>query len=206
MAKDASERVSFGLGSRALGSDVMIVEAQAARVVWANVPLLNWRVGSPRVLASWKLPYSTRRRMTGPSARRASHPINAMLNAAFSVTAGRLAAQLVAQGAHPALGFLHADKPGRWSLAYDAIEPLRPTIERSVFDFVRKHQFGANDFILMKERIDPPDGQPISFRHRRDGCLQPHSRRSCQLADCPYPRYGCVPDAAQRGGGPALSE
>ena len=73
-----------------------------------------------------------------------------MLNAAFSITAGRLAAQLVAQGAHPALGFLHADKPGRWSLAYDAIEPLRPTIERSVFDFVRKHQFGANDFILMK--------------------------------------------------------
>jgi CRISP-associated protein Cas1 len=128
--------------------DVMIVEAQAARVVWSNVPTLNWRVGSPRVLASWKLPYSTRRRMAGPSARRASHPIDAMLNAAFSITAGRLAAQLVAQGAHPALGFLHADKPGRWSLAYDAIEPLRPTIERSVFDFVRKHQFGANDFIL----------------------------------------------------------
>ena len=78
-------------------------------------------------------------------------PINALLNAAFSVTAGRLAAQLVAQGAHPALGFLHADKPGRWSLAYDAIEPLRPTIERSVFDFVRRHQFSANDFILMKD-------------------------------------------------------
>jgi CRISP-associated protein Cas1 len=129
----------------------MIVEAQAARVVWSNVPTVNWRVGSSRVLASWKLPYSTRRRMAGPSARRASHPINAMLNAAFSTTAGRLAAQLVAQGAHPALGFLHADKPGRWSLAYDAIEPLRPTIERSVFDFVRKHQFGANDFILMKD-------------------------------------------------------
>jgi CRISP-associated protein Cas1 len=128
---------------------VMIVEAQAARIVWPDVPKLNWRVGSSRVLASWKLPYSTRRRMAGPSARRASHPINAMLNAVFSITAGRLAAQLVAQGAHPALGFLHADKPGRWSLAYDAIEPLRPTIERSVFDFVRKHQFGANDFILM---------------------------------------------------------
>jgi CRISP-associated protein Cas1 len=129
---------------------VMIVEAQAARVVWTNVPTLNGRVGSSRVLASWKLPYSTRRRMVGPSARRASHPINVILNAAFSVTAGRLTAQLVAQGAHPALGFLHADKPGRWSLAYDAIEPLRPTIERSVFDFIRKHQFAANDFILTK--------------------------------------------------------
>jgi hypothetical protein len=34
--------------------DVMIVEAQAARVVWSNVPVLTWRVGSLRVLASWK--------------------------------------------------------------------------------------------------------------------------------------------------------
>jgi CRISPR-associated protein Cas1 len=131
--------------------EVMIAEAQAARVVWPNVPLLNWRVGSPRVLASWKLPYSTRRRMAGVNARRASHPINALLNATFSVTAGQLATQLVAQGAHPALGFLHADKPGRWSLAYDAIEPLRPTIERNVFIFVRRHQFSANDFILLKD-------------------------------------------------------
>jgi CRISP-associated protein Cas1 len=150
IAKDRSKGFAQDLECAHSVRDLMIVEAQAARVVWPNVPTLNWRVGSPRVLASWKLPYSTRRRMAGPSARRASHPINAMLNAAFSVTAGRLAAQLVAQGAHPALGFLHADKPGRWSLAYDAIEPLRPMIERRVFDFVRKHQFGANDFILTK--------------------------------------------------------
>jgi CRISPR-associated protein Cas1 len=150
MAKEQANRFVRNLARACSVREVMIVEAQAARDVWPNVPILNWRVGSPRVLASWKLPYSTRRRMGGPSARSASHPINAMLNAAFSVTAGRLAAQLVAQGAHPALGFLHADKPGRWSLAYDAMEPLRPTIERSVFDFVRKHQFGANDFIMMK--------------------------------------------------------
>jgi CRISP-associated protein Cas1 len=150
MGKEGAGAFFQDLSGASSVRDVMIVEAQAARVVWPNIPILNWRVGSPRVLASWKLPYSTRRRMAGLSARRASHPINAMLNAAFSITAGRLAAQLVAQGAHPALGFLHADKPGRWSLAYDAIEPLRPTIERSVFDFVRKHQFGANDFILMK--------------------------------------------------------
>jgi CRISP-associated protein Cas1 len=150
MAKERASSFVQDLAGASSVREVMIVEAQAARVVWPNVPMLNWRVGSSRVVASWKLPYSTRRRMTGTSARRASHPLNALLNAAFSATAGRLAAQLVAEGAHPALGFLHADKPGRWSLAYDAIEPLRPTIERSVFDFVRKHQFAANDFILMK--------------------------------------------------------
>jgi CRISPR/Cas system-associated endonuclease Cas1 len=49
--------------------------------------------------------------------RYATHPVNAMLNAVFSVTAGRLVAVLQAAGTHPAIGFLHADKAGRWSLA-----------------------------------------------------------------------------------------
>jgi CRISPR associated protein Cas1 len=46
---------------------------------------------------------------------------------------------------------LHADKPGRFSLAYDAIEPLRPAIEASVFSFIRSNRFGANDFIRVRD-------------------------------------------------------
>jgi CRISP-associated protein Cas1 len=74
-------------------------------------------------------------------------PVNALLNVAFSVAAGRITAQLAACGFTPAIGFLHSDKPGRWSLAYDTIEPLRPLIEQRVFAFIRKHQFSSNDFI-----------------------------------------------------------
>ena len=83
--------------------------------------------------------------------RYATHPVNAMLNAVFSVTAGRLVAALHAAGAHPAIGFLHADKPGRWSLAWDAIEPLRPSIEADVFAFIRRHQFSGGDFIRVHD-------------------------------------------------------
>jgi CRISPR associated protein Cas1 len=85
------------------------------------------------------------------SKRHATHPLNALLSACFSVSAGRLAVALAAHGAHPAIGYLHADNRGRFSLAYDAIEPLRPSIEKAVFDFVRKHQFSANDFIRVKD-------------------------------------------------------
>jgi CRISP-associated protein Cas1 len=132
--------------------DVMVQEAQAARVVWPQVPPLRWRVGSPRIPASWKLPYSARKPLRQThgnvsSPRHAATPINALLNVAFSVTAGRLAAYLAALGASPAIGFLHSDKPGRWSRAYDVIEPLRPLIERSVFGFIGRYQFGSNDFI-----------------------------------------------------------
>lgn len=77
--------------------------------------------------------------------------MNAMLNAVFSVTAGRLAAALQAAGAHPAIGFLHADKPGRWSLAWDTIELLRPSIEASLFAFVRRYQFSGGDFICVRD-------------------------------------------------------
>lgn len=139
--------------------EIMTIEANAARGAWHDnsIPLMVWREGSPRVPKLWKLPYSSRKRLksfnqrSGGNARRAVHPVNALLNVAFSVTAGRLAAHLSACGAHPAIGFLHSDKPGRWSLAYDAIEPLRPLIESRVFDFIRNYQFGSNDFVLARD-------------------------------------------------------
>jgi len=67
-----------------------------------------------------------RTRLDAKGNRGARHPFNAMLNAAFSVTAGRLAAYIMGAGLSPAIGFLHSDKVERWSLAWDAIEPLRP--------------------------------------------------------------------------------
>jgi CRISPR-associated protein Cas1 len=79
--------------------------------------------------------------------RHAVHPTNALLNVAFAVAAGSLTAQIVACGLAPAIGFLHSDKPGRHSLIYDAIEPVRPLIEHNVVSFIRKRQFGANDFV-----------------------------------------------------------
>jgi CRISP-associated protein Cas1 len=131
--------------------EVMVQEAQAARMVWRKPamepPAIVWRSGSPRIPTMWKLPYSTRKRASAPSPRKAVHPVNSLLNLAFSITAGRLAAYLAARGFAPSIGFLHSDKPGRWSLAYDVIEPLRPLIERSVFGFIGRYQFGSNDFI-----------------------------------------------------------
>jgi len=112
--------------SAATVQEAMMIEAQAARVSWAgSAPKLQWRAGSPRVPPAWKEPMLARQRADLRAKRYATHPVNAMLNAVFSVTAGRLVAALQAAGAYPAIGFLHADKPGRWSLAWDAIEPLR---------------------------------------------------------------------------------
>lgn len=133
--------------------EVVIVEAQAARLAWPDLPTFRWRVGSPRIPLQWKVPPGTRSRThrEARTKRHATHPLNALLNVVFSVTIGRLVSALAARGAHPAIGFLHADARGRYSLAFDAIEPLRPQIEKTVFAFVRVYQFSAADFIRIKD-------------------------------------------------------
>jgi uncharacterized protein YaiI (UPF0178 family) len=109
------------------------LEAQASRVAWPRAPALLWHAG--QIPADWRSPWQMRVRLDAKGKRGARHPINAMLNAAFAVTAGRLVAYLAGVGLSPAIGFLHADKPGRWSLAWDAIEILRPQIEARLTSF-----------------------------------------------------------------------
>lgn len=43
---------------------------------------------------------------------------------------------------------MHADKPGRYSLAYDALELLRPIIDEKVFTLVGKTRFRMGDFLV----------------------------------------------------------
>jgi CRISPR/Cas system-associated endonuclease Cas1 len=69
-----------------------------------------------------------------------------MLNYAYIVEAGRLAKALAARGLCLSVGFLHSDKKGRNSLVWDAIEPLRPSIDAKVFAFVDAHEFARRDF------------------------------------------------------------
>src|SRR6478736_4027607 len=78
--------------------------------------------------------------------KNASHPINAMLNYAYVVEAGRLAKALAARGLALPIGFLHSDKKGRNSLVWDAIEPLRPAIDARVFAYIRQREFARSDF------------------------------------------------------------
>ena len=138
--------------------EVLTIEAHAAAVYWRefrHMGLREQKVGNlPR---SWKrYPLRNRGRpafhagvgepASKTSPQHASHPINAMLNYAYVIEAGRLARALSARGLHLAIGFLHKPKRGRNSLVWDAIEPLRPAIDARVFEFVAHHEFSRSDF------------------------------------------------------------
>jgi CRISPR-associated endonuclease Cas1 len=138
------ENYMSALGRAATLDQIRIIEAQAARRAWPDPPLMKWERGPipPDLAAPWLM----RARLDAKGKREARHPVNAMMNAAFAVTAGRLAAYLAASGFAPAIGYLHADKRGRWSLTWDCIEPLRPVIERRLFTMIEHERFAVSDF------------------------------------------------------------
>jgi CRISPR-associated endonuclease Cas1 len=128
-------------------AEIMMIESHAAAAYWRafrDAGLRERKGGNlPR---SW-LRFANRKKgaqFLGP--KHASHPINAMLNYCYVVEAGRLAKALAAQGLALPIGYLHSDKKGRNSLVWDAIEPLRPSIDAKVFAFVEAHEFARCDF------------------------------------------------------------
>lgn len=85
--------------------------------------------------------------------RHATHPVNAMLNYAYGVLESHVRIAAVAAGLDPTIGYLHACRPGRVALVYDLMEPLRPQVDRRVFDFVQERTFDPRDFILTERGV-----------------------------------------------------
>lgn len=73
--------------------------------------------------------------------------VNAMLSFFYSVLSRDCAAALEGVGLDPYVGFLHADRPGRQSLALDAMEEFRPLlVDRFVVTAVNNRIVGEKSF------------------------------------------------------------
>jgi CRISPR-associated endonuclease Cas1 len=123
---------------------ILLIEAKHAEFYWA----LRWRdVASIGIWPKEWRHFNTRRtRILASGSRHADHPVNALLNWAYAVAAGRIAAELASHGACLSIGFLHSDLLDRHSLVFDALELLRPLIDERVMGFVAKTKFRAGDF------------------------------------------------------------
>ena len=73
--------------------------------------------------------------------------VNALLSFAYSLLANDCAGALRSVGLDPYVGFLHADRPGRASLALDLMEELRPAFaDRFVLSLINNRILSADDF------------------------------------------------------------
>ncbi len=86
-------------------------------------------------------------RFTGRSRRPPKDRTNAMLSLFYSTLARDCSSALLGVGLDPAIGFMHADRPGRDSLALDFMEELRPVfVDRFVLTAINNRLVSPSDF------------------------------------------------------------
>lgn len=84
---------------------------------------------------------------SGRVRRPPTDPINAMLSLFYTVLAFDCASALEGVGLDPYIGFMHADRPGRRSLALDLMEELRPVfVDRFILSSVNNRVIVADHF------------------------------------------------------------
>jgi CRISPR-associated protein Cas1 len=136
------------IGATRTVAELLIVEAKAAADYWRAFAGSGLREAKGGNLPRTWLRFANRQKGAGfLGSKNASHPINAMLNYAYVVEAGRLAKALAARGLALQIAYLHSDKTGRNSLVWDAIEPLRPMIDARVFRYIESREFKRRDFV-----------------------------------------------------------
>lgn len=84
---------------------------------------------------------------SGRSRRPPLDAINALLSFIYVLLTSDVRGALESVGLDPAVGYLHADRPGRASLALDLMEEFRPFFaDRLALSLINRRQLGANDF------------------------------------------------------------
>jgi CRISPR/Cas system-associated endonuclease Cas1 len=58
--------------------------------------------------------------------RNAAHPVNAILNYAYTVLEGELRIKVIADGYDPTIGIMHEGRDGSSKFVFDLMEPERP--------------------------------------------------------------------------------
>lgn len=87
-------------------------------------------------------------RFTVRSRRPPRDPVNACLSFLYSMMSRELASACESVGLDPQMGFLHACRPGRQSLALDLVEEFRASyVDRFVLTLFNRRQLTSEDFV-----------------------------------------------------------
>ena len=137
------------------------MEANAAAAyfrAWKGIPI-KWRGTSKRPIPeNWKEIGQRTSIFLRAGNRNASHPVNAMLNYAYTVLQSELQIQAVAEGYDPTIGIMHESGNGAPAFVFDLMEPHRSTVDRKILEFVKGHIFDPADFGIRSDgvcRVNP---------------------------------------------------
>ena len=119
--------------------------------------------------------------------------INALLSFAYTVLAGDCANALSSVGLDPYVGFMHADRPGRKSLAIDLMEELRPVLaDRLILTLINTKVLQAVHFEAQKDGavLLNEDGRKVFFsawqNHKKETITHPYLKEKMEWGLVPY--------------------
>jgi hypothetical protein len=70
-------------------------------------------------------------------AHKGAHPVNAILNYAYTVLESDIRIKAISEGYDPTIGIMHEGWDGSSKFVFDLMEPKRPQVDRAVLDFVK---------------------------------------------------------------------
>jgi CRISPR-associated endonuclease Cas1 len=120
---------------------------------WQGIPI-KWRGTSHRPIPdNWHFIEQRSSPFHLAGNRNAAHPVNAMLNYAYTVLESELRIKVIADGYDPTVGIMHEGRDGSSKFVFDLMEPERPKIDRVVLDFVKATVFDPSDFTIRSDGI-----------------------------------------------------
>ena len=129
----------------------------------------------------------------GRNRRPPKDAVNAMLSLAYTLIANDCAAALETVGLDPYVGFLHALRPGRTSLALDMMEEFRAYLgDRFVLSLINKRQISPKDFLYQGDSgvILTDSGRKTfitSWQNRkRETIIHPYLNEKVEIGLLPY--------------------
>ena len=124
------------------------IESRAAALywnAWREVSILFPRKDENRVPSHWLIFGARHSPLTG-GPRLSVNPANSLLNYINAVAESECRLAACVCGLDPGLGVLHTDTANRDSLALDLIEPIRPSIELWLLDWLMREPLKRSDF------------------------------------------------------------
>ena len=85
--------------------------------------------------------------------RNASHPVNAILNYAYTVLQSEIQINAITEGYDPTIGIVHEARDGSSAFIFDLMEPERPVTDRKVLEFIKGNIFDPTDFVIRTDGV-----------------------------------------------------
>ncbi|UTO05699.1 type I-C CRISPR-associated endonuclease Cas1c [Moraxella sp. FZLJ2107] len=129
----------------------------------------------------------------GRNRRPPKDEINALLSLLYSIVGKEIGGALQGVGLDPQVGFLHADRPGRDSLAQDILEEFRAWwVDRLVLTLVNRGQLKLDDFTTEAGGAVnlKPDARKLVFQalqaKKQEKIIHPYLKEEVEIGLLPH--------------------